>query len=168
MKAECTCLCAYGFFPPVEGGLPIAASGQAFSSEGTCIFARGRSWGLLRCHYFGQNALASLHSITQLHADMRRLRKNNVCTRSKLDQTYALSTQKLFARLMIEYDPPRQQAGNLLKDNGHAIAFHGHGVLLVGVRRVWRHGIAEFAFFVNRALDHASDGRPIHVDVKDI
>ena len=82
----------------------------------------------------GQNALAAFYSIAQLHADFCRLGENYVCTRAKLDQADALPTRQLFTRLVIEYDPPRQQAGNLLEDHGHAIAFQGDGILFVVVR----------------------------------
>src|ERR1041385_7445377 len=123
MKAGCTCLCACGFFPPAEAGLPIAAWEKAFSSEGTCIFPLGSGWRF-PWRDFGQDALASLNSITQFHADFRRLRENPVGPRAKLDQAHALPTRQLFTRLVVEYDTPRQQAGNLLEDNGYSIAFH--------------------------------------------
>ena len=106
----------------------------------------------------GQNALASLYSIAQLYCDFRRLRKDYVCTGTKLDQPYALSTRQFFTRLVIEYNASRQQPGNLLEDHGHPIAFQGNNVLLIVVGGSRSHGVAKLAFLVNCAFDHTSNG----------
>src|SRR5689334_22581513 len=130
---------------------------MASSSEGPRILTRWRSRSLPWGRHARQHARSAFHPIANLHADFRRLRKDHICARAELNHPNALPPDQLFSWLVIEHNAPRQQPGNLLKDYRHAVAFHGHDVLLVIVGRNRSHGVAKLAFLIDRALDHAAD-----------
>src|SRR5258706_11677991 len=92
----------------------------------------------------------------------------DIDSRSELDHPDALAGGYRIARLLVEYDAARDQAGDLLKGHTGSIAVDGDGVLLVLRRGFFFTGHQELPLLVADLRDFAGDGRAVDVDVKDV
>src|SRR6185369_8098814 len=115
-----------------------------------------------------QHRRAAFYPLPRLHADNRINRKNNVGSRSKLDETHALPTLHSIALAIVEYDASSDQTGNLLEHDLNTFSPYRHNVLLIALRTSWIHGIEIEAFLIANACDHAADWRAIHMHIEDV
>src|SRR5258708_17868402 len=118
--------------------------------------------------HLGQNRSAALDAVAYSYFDLRRIRENHVGPRAELDESDALAAHKRISYFLVKDEPGDEQAGNLLKDHGHAVSLNGHNILLIGIRGSCAHGISELSSLVNHILDNSGNRRPVHVDVKNI
>src|SRR4249920_2261420 len=75
-----------------------------------------------------QHRRAAFYPLPRLHTDNRINRKNNVGSRSKLDEAHALPPLHSIALAIVEYDASSDQTSNLLEHNLNAFSAHRHYV----------------------------------------
>ena len=115
-----------------------------------------------------EHGRAGRHTHPLTHQKVPLRTEHHIHARTELDQSDALPGRDFIPGLLVAHNPPRNQAGNLLKHHARAVAFHLHRVLLVcdGSQFLARH--QEPAFLILHARDGAADGRAIHVHVEDV
>ena len=69
---------------------------------------------------------------------------------------------------MIEDDSPRDQSRNLLENDLHPLAMHGHNILFVAVGALLVHRIQKFPFLIANSSDLSRDRRAVHMHIEDI
>ena len=114
----------------------------------------------------GQHAGSALHAVADLHVDAGRSIEQYIHARSELDQAHALAALQPISNFGIENDAPRQQARNLLEDDGLPVAFHGNDILLVQFRGSLIHGVQILAALVAHIANHARNRRAVHVHIE--
>jgi hypothetical protein len=84
--------------------------------------SRGRQLALCLRLQIGQHAGAAFNAVADFHVDFGRGGEQHIDTGTKLDQADALAALEAVADLGLKHDAPRQQARNLLEDDGLAVA----------------------------------------------
>ena len=67
---------------------------------------------------------------------------------NRIHHTNTLAALNGVANFLREYDPPRQQSGNLLENDGVALTFNPDGILFVAIGAGRVHGVQELACLI--------------------
>src|ERR1035438_401134 len=105
---------------------------------------------------------------SRLDKDLPLRAEKHIHARAELDQADALALGHQVAGLLVEYDAPGNQAGDLLEDYRGTLAPHGDHVLFVfrGALLAARH--VKLPLAVAHLGDGAGDRRAIHVHVENV
>ena len=110
----------------------------------------------------------ALTRISGLNHDFPLRSQQHVHARTELDQADAFARRHTVARLLVEDNAARDQAGNLFEDHGRAVALDGDDVLLVLGGTLLAAGHVETAAMVLHLADGARYRRAVHVHVENI
>src|SRR5581483_9215830 len=91
----------------------------------------------------------------------------DIHARAEFDHAHTLAARHEVADFLVKDNSPRQQAGDLLKDDHLPAALHGDDILLVAAGALGSHGVPEQTFAIAPAANDAGNRRAVHVDVKD-
>jgi len=92
--------------------------------------------------------------------------QEDVNSRTKLNQSHALSPHYRVAHFLVEDDAAGQQSCDLLEDYSVPVSLNCDRVLLVVLGRSRVHGVEIFSLLIANFTDNASYRRAVHVDIE--